>query len=771
MKVDIIIPIYNAYEYTVKCIESILENTDPELYHLLLINDKSTDERIVAFLEELRTKGNKQIFIYQNEVNLGFVGTVNKGMSQSSNDVILLNSDTEVTKGWIEKLTDAAYKNKRIATVTPLTNNGTICSIPNFCEDNLLPGKLSLDEYAAMVEQTSLKLYPDIPTAVGFCMYIKRSVLDEVGMFDQETFGKGYGEENDFCCRALEYGYKHILCDDTFIYHKGSTSFLGSKESLVRHNAKVLNDRYPYYDAMIQKFIHSHVMKPINDNIKFQLKIRNGKSNVLNVLHNDFLVGENHSIGGTEYQTKDIIENIEDINAYVLYVKDQEIHLQAFIDNEIFKFKYTFASSIEDMTFSSESYKKQLERILGYFNIDYIHVQHFKKHTFDIVDLANDYHIPIYLTLHDFYMICPKVNLLNTQGEYCKTTRGAKACYKCLRNEFGFYQDILPVWNKKNYEIFPKFKKIFAPSQSVKDIFMEYYAELYGELDFEIEVIEHGIQNIDVENQPKKMKQDLFKVAFIGGIAPYKGSNTIYEMIKNNQDKQIEWHIFGNIGDQKLNLLEHNQLIKHGRYERNRIEELLNYHQIDLVCILSKCPETYSYTLSEAINANKVVLVTDIGALGERVKNYQCGWTMEVQSTWQEIQAKIIKIKNADQERSEKYTKVCQIKLPSKKEIAQRYKNYYIKMNKKNIPTQHTENEMMLMQIYRNKIFTGENIENVNTEIMTQIVLENQILKEHVLKMENTIGWKLLNYLRTNFPWTKQMGKKIIYVGSRMRKR
>jgi len=140
-KVDIVVPIYNAYEYTVECIKSVIKYTDLETHRLLLINDKSPDERILPTLKKFSEENSKlNIIVLENEENLGFVKTVNKGMKYSDeNDVLLLNSDTEVTKNWLDKIIKCAYTNSHIATVTPLTNNGTIYSIPNFGVDNEIP--------------------------------------------------------------------------------------------------------------------------------------------------------------------------------------------------------------------------------------------------------------------------------------------------------------------------------------------------------------------------------------------------------------------------------------------------------------------------------------------------------------------------------------------------------------------------------------------------------------------------------------------------------
>ena len=187
--VDIIVPIYNAYKAVDECIASIIKHTDLNKNRLILINDKSTDETILGLLNSYKEKNPElNIVVLDNEVNLGFVGTVNKGMKYSKHDVILLNSDTEVSDFWVEEMEKCAYSQEDVATVTALSNNATLASVPNGLQPNQLPDSMTFDEYAHIVHTRSLHRYPQIPTAHGFCMYIRRNVLDIVGYFDQEAF-------------------------------------------------------------------------------------------------------------------------------------------------------------------------------------------------------------------------------------------------------------------------------------------------------------------------------------------------------------------------------------------------------------------------------------------------------------------------------------------------------------------------------------------------------------------------------------------------------
>ena len=139
-----------------------------------------------------------------------------------------------------------------------------------------MPENVTADEYAGLIETCSLRRYPRITVAVGFCMYIKRSVIDDIGVFDAETFGRGYGEENDFCNRAEQAGYHHVMCDDTFVYHKGTASFdTEEKKKLLEEHEAILNDRYAAQMRMNHLYCMENPDQEIRDNINMYTKLHN----------------------------------------------------------------------------------------------------------------------------------------------------------------------------------------------------------------------------------------------------------------------------------------------------------------------------------------------------------------------------------------------------------------------------------------------------------------------------------------------------------------
>ncbi|MHB8138584.1 MAG: class I SAM-dependent methyltransferase [Smithellaceae bacterium] len=267
--VDVVVPIYNAYEDFEKCLYSLFKYQD--IYTIILIDDCSTDKRVQELLRTLKEHECDRFKIAENEENIGYLKTVNKGMKMSKKDVILVNTDTVVTNGYAKKMRECAYSHDRIATVTPFTNNGTMVSIPEFLKNNDIPEGFTIDSFAECVEKSSFNQYPELVTAVGFCMYIKRGVIDEIGYFDEEKFKKGYGEEGDFSARAVLKGYKNVLCDNTFIFHKGRASFLDAQDDLLQKNHEVLAKLHPGFFPAIGRFERTNPLKEIHNNIKKQM--------------------------------------------------------------------------------------------------------------------------------------------------------------------------------------------------------------------------------------------------------------------------------------------------------------------------------------------------------------------------------------------------------------------------------------------------------------------------------------------------------------------
>ena len=146
------------------------------------------------------------------------------------------------------------FSDKRVSTTTPFTNCGTICSFPNFCEDNKLFWGMSVNEIDDVFQEYTPE-YPIMPTGVGFCMGMSRKAIDKIGDLDAETFGKGYGEENDWCRRAAEAGFVNVHVDNLFVYHKHGGSFASEeKQALIKEHLGLLERKHPDYNRLVAEY-------------------------------------------------------------------------------------------------------------------------------------------------------------------------------------------------------------------------------------------------------------------------------------------------------------------------------------------------------------------------------------------------------------------------------------------------------------------------------------------------------------------------------------
>ena len=254
--VTVVVPVYRDLEVTRRCLESLATSALPATASVLVIDDHSPEPAVSAFCRELCTQRGFDLVV--NDQNDGFVVTANRGISLAKDtDILLLNSDTIVTGDWLRRLQGHAYADEATATVTPFSNEGTICSYPVMLESNELPPGWTAGEVDRLFAQANNGLNHPIPTAVGFCMYIKRKVLDQIGLFDEQNFGQGYGEECDFSLRASAKNWQHVAAADVFVYHAGSVSFAEEAQARKRKADKTMLQMHPQYNQLVSGFLQN----------------------------------------------------------------------------------------------------------------------------------------------------------------------------------------------------------------------------------------------------------------------------------------------------------------------------------------------------------------------------------------------------------------------------------------------------------------------------------------------------------------------------------
>jgi len=621
--IDIIIPVYNAYDDLQRCLDSVLR-TAASSCRLILIDDSSPDSRIADYFETLRGKADSRLLLLRNDVNLGFVGTVNRAMALGQNDVILLNSDTVVTSGWLEKIRCCAASDPRIGTITPFSNNAEICSFPNFCEDNPLPPGMSAEDVNRAIEQAAVPIYPDIPTGVGFCMYIRRALLNKIGLFDAETFGLGYGEENDFCMRAVQAGYRNVLCDDTFILHVGSSSFDSKKGALTQENMQRLVAKHPSYLKKVTSFIAADPFKPIRD-LAYSFLHLLGESGqrpgVLHVLHG-------HK-GGTENHIRHLMAAGRGrLRQYLLATFDDVWVLEDANGERL----VTYHLKREQ----DELWGSLLGGLCATFNIHVCHVHHLAGCRLGLLEAFAALSIPYGFTAHDFYLACPTINLLGPDGDYCGAQTDMNHCSQCLSDQPDFAGIDIAAWRRVHQKFLERAAFVIAPSEWAASTFQCYFPQT------KIAIIPHGSGHEGEEHEHTLCSVLLLpddgreNIGVLGAIGPVKGARRLEKLVKRTRERDLplRWVVVGYLDRQFQAYQDKDKVLTvNGQYDSRDVGALLDHYRIRLVAFPSAGPETYCYTLTEAWQAGRPALVPPIGALGERVSATGAGWLME---DWQD---------------------------------------------------------------------------------------------------------------------------------------
>jgi GT2 family glycosyltransferase/glycosyltransferase involved in cell wall biosynthesis len=605
-EVDVIIPVYKGLAQTKACIESVLVSSCTAHFHLIVINDASPETKITHYLRGLAA--DKKIILTENSRNLGFVKSVNRGMQYSDHDVTLLNSDTLVFNGWLDRLAACAHATERTGTVTPFSNNATICSYPVFCADNKLSSTSDIAALDSLFASVNWGRAVEIPTGVGCCMFIRRDCLQDVGLFDAQAFGKGYGEENDFCMRAAARGWTHKLACDVFVYHSGGVSF-GEPSIRQQTATKKLVERHPHYPAVVHRHIQQDPANPYRIAVTAERLRRSGKRIYLAVLH---ALG-----GGVAQHVNELIRSTADDLIWLTLKPCVADGLILECRHEEYQFTLTVNARSEYM---------QLVTVLRACGVERIHLHHLMGHTATPSRLIEDLRIPFDFTVHDYYTICPQMSLSDEHGRYCGEP-DRKGCDRCLelRPPSDKLVDIFS-WRAEHQWALTEAERVIAPSRDTAERLKRYYPEAH------IIAAEHPGSPFSTIVRPEVLNDnECLRVAVLGTMAIHKG----LELLKQCADLAMRSHLpleFVLIGSVERGLECGSVTFSQtGAYTAADFGANIERIAPHIVWFPGQIPETFSYTLSKCLDLGLPVAMHEIGALPERVAGRPWSWVLPVE--------------------------------------------------------------------------------------------------------------------------------------------
>ncbi|KAF1708916.1 hypothetical protein CSC70_12540 [Pseudoxanthomonas kalamensis DSM 18571] len=651
----VIVPVHNAVEAVAECLDALLEHTHfGEQDSLLVIDDASTDPGIAQLLQRL--EGCLGIRVERHAQNLGYTRTVNCGLVLASrDDVVLLNSDTVVGPHWLRRLKATATAHERIGTVTAVSNAAGEFSVP--APGNRPPsGMIDGDALARAVEDTAAQPF-EVPTGNGFCLYMRRAMLDAVGGFDEIAFPEGYGEENDLCMRAAAAGWTHWVEPTVYVRHRRSASFSERRDALAGVGFRRVCERHPHYEAAIRAISVSPGFIEARYRIgrQFQRLASGGyhpKPRILYVIST--------RIGGTPQTNADLMRAVAGrFDAYALASDGHRLELLRAGENgyELIE-RITLSEPLRFASHVSLEYDQAVCALLLRLGIDLMHVRHLVWHGLGLVETARSLGIPVVMSFHDYYCVCPSVHLLDNDAVFHASGVPGHAPNPLWHHD----PTLLPMtpaglahWQRRMQQVLAGVSAFVTTSPTARRLICEALPGVAARAD-NFHIIPHGRDFERFLPGPEPVQARLgrpLRVLLPGNLSVHKGIELVHGLKALDVEGRIELHVLGNSPSALEDLV-----IEHGAYDRGEFADRVEAIAPDLAAVLSIWPETYCHTLTECWAAGLPVVGIDIGAVGERIREQGGGWLLEFPTDPVALYGLLIRLSDEPGDRAERIAEV-----------------------------------------------------------------------------------------------------------------
>ncbi len=603
--IDIIVPIYNGYEYLVKLFED-LRKTNMKT-RIILVDDKSPDERVHKLEREYAAKYDNVVLI-ESEENYGFVMSVNRGLEIAQGHVALVNTDTELPSGWLERLMYPILFEKKVATTTPYTNSGTIFSFPNMNANNVIYRGLDVETIDSYFRQVKPR-YASAPTGVGFCMGMNKAAIKEIGFLDYEAYDRGYAEENDWCQKAIKKGYRNVQVENLFVYHKHGGSFLSDeKKKLIETHLETLKSRFPNYDGQVTSFVISDPNKSVRNLMQMIIDMHERKS----------ILCFDHSLSGgaSSYLEKKKRQCFQQ-DMCTTTIRYEYVKRKFYMDfeNGDVKLFYEF-KNFEDLLEAGK-----------WLHFDEIWINELVTYPklWDcmntITQIKEQQQGKLIMLMHDYFSICPTVNLMTEDYHYCDMPGGEKcqACYSSKNYKDEYACASQAEWVEKWKEFLQKCDEVRSFSEDT----LARAKKCFGE-ELPHTLVPHEV-NYMVPIHKEHTLSDTITIGLLGTLIHHKGSDLVEAMLQEIEEKNLNVRIvlIGKVMGTSIG--NHKNFKETGEYHMGDIPRLVYENDIDIFMMASIWPETFSYTTSEVMQMGLPVASFDLGAPAERIKKYEKG--------------------------------------------------------------------------------------------------------------------------------------------------
>lgn len=615
----IVVAVHADRERTLACLDSVFatlaRRVEGPAAEIMVVDDATPDPALAATLDDLAAQG--RIGLRRHETNRGYPAAVNTALADATGmDVVLLNSDTLVADGWLDEMLRVAYARADAGTVSPLSNDATILTWPDPDRPSPLAGGLEdVRHFMAAALMANGGKGIEIPTGHGFCMLIRHDCLRHTGLFRPGLYGRGYGEENDFCMRARLAGWRHYAAPGVFVGHVGGISFGHSRPALQQRNHWVLNRLFPGYDRLIQAHIAADQLAAA----RLRLSLLVWHRTVLRAgLRGAVLLVSHGRAGGVARVVAD--------RARVWQARGRlPVVLEPLSEGFVIR-DGRHGGPCPPLHFVWPAQGAALVALLRAVGLEHIEIHHHMGHGDRARELCQQLTVPYDRYVHDYAGICPRVTLVGRGGHYCGEPDIVE-CRRCVR-ELGTRVEETDVdhLRRETGRELSRARRVVVPSADVACRLARYFPDIRFEMepledDRPDQTLRQFAQAAPDHSQTALPHTGLCRIMVVGAIGPDKGYAVLLAAARDARarDLPLEFVVVGHTSDDAP-LLETGRVFITGPYEPAQAVALIRDCGGQVGLVPSVCPETWCFTLTLLWRAGLRCVAFDLGAVAARIR-------------------------------------------------------------------------------------------------------------------------------------------------------
>jgi GT2 family glycosyltransferase/glycosyltransferase involved in cell wall biosynthesis len=605
--IDIIIPVFRGADDVSSCLDSVIP-TLPRDARLVLVDDGSRDSGLRGFLRDIR---DPRITILRHARNRGFPAAANTGLRHAGpRDAVLLNPDTLVGAGWLTRLQRAAYARADIGSVTPLTNDGTLTAYPDAAHPAALAESAAIARLDAACAAANAGRLVELPTAVGFCMFIRHDCLAQTGLFREDVFAQGYGEETDWSLRARHLGWRHVADTSIFVAHKGGTSFGPAGRALRARNMEILERLHPGANAALLGYIADDPLFEARRRVDARLW-QDG------VCENGAVILITHAQGGgVERLVQARAQSWRAQGVRPIIIRPHGAWPPApgvarrcsLADGD---------TAYRNLIFTPGT---ELAALAGFLTPDRpraVELHQMMGHDAALGGLAGHLGVPLDMHIHDYAAICPRVTLCGRPGRYCGEPEATEACDECVADHGDRLHEGLgaAALRARSAALVSQARQVHVGTAEAARRIARYLPAA-GKTIVAAREDDGALPGFAAPRDTGPGR----RICVPGAIGDDKGFRILLACARDAAQRGLDVHftVVGHTRDDET-LMQTGRVFVTGQYEEDEAVALIAAHRPDLGFLPSAWPETWCYSLTLLWQAGLWPVVFDLGAQAERV--------------------------------------------------------------------------------------------------------------------------------------------------------